>query len=163
MQALQLDLFEPNYNMWVGQLCMHVTNQGITVDPEDLQKSPRGGTSSPKKYPSPSRRAKIDPSTGKVVDFAATRPTKRIKSRPLDQPASDQDPKDGTSQLQKVLTQIGTEYDYRNEHESVLASDSQAARKRLRIARMKKQSAKESIGANAEIFRDPNAFDWQKE
>jgi len=43
----------------------------------------------------------------------------------------------------------------------VLACDSEQARKRLRIARMKKQSA--AVEVDCGVLNDPDAFDWQKE
>ena len=43
MQSFQLDLYEPNINLWVGNLQMMVTNQGKRVDLEDMVKSPKGG------------------------------------------------------------------------------------------------------------------------
>ena len=42
-----------------------------------------------------------------------------------------------------------------------MAADSELARKRLRIARMKKQAA--AIEVDAGVLNDPDAYDWQKE
>ena len=72
---------------------------------------------------------------GKTGQFVENRPTKKIKSRPLDQPASATEKQ---TQMEGLLKTIGTEFDYKGEQASVLACDSELARKRLRIARLKK-------------------------
>ena len=43
----------------------------------------------------------------------------------------------------------------------MLTVDSEIARKRLRIARLKKQHA--AVEVDAGVLNDPDAFDWQKE
>ena len=48
---------------------------------------------------------------GKSGMFSADRPTKKIKSRPLDQPA---DKKEKHTQMETLLKTIGTEFDYKN-------------------------------------------------
>ena len=158
VQSFQLDLYEQNLNMWVGQLMLQITNQGKRVDLEDMVKSPKGGNS---KIPGDSPlKTSNDPSMGKSGLFSANRPTKKIKSRPLDQPAGK---KEKHTQMETLLKTIGTEFDYKNTGEkgSVLAADSELARKRLRIARLKKQTAVTEVDAG--VLNDPDAFDWQKE
>ena len=85
VQSFQLDLYEQNMNMWVGQLMLQITNQGKRVDLEDMVKSPKGGRGIPSDSP---LKKSIDPTSGKSGMFSADRPTKKIKSRPLDQPAA---------------------------------------------------------------------------
>ena len=63
--------------------------------------------------------------------------------------------------MEDLLKTIGTEFDYKNENVSVVAAESELARKRLRIARMKKQTA--AIEVDAGVLNDPEAYDWQKE
>ena len=63
--------------------------------------------------------------------------------------------------MESLLKTIGTEFNYQDEKAQVLAADSELARKRLRIARMKKQAAASEV--NAGVLNDPDAFDWQKE
>ena len=50
------------------------------------------------------------------------RPTKKVKSRPLDQPASKQD---RNTQMEQLLATIGTTFDYSGEKPAVLQSDSE--------------------------------------
>eukprot|EP00354_Favella_ehrenbergii_P010127 CAMPEP_0170476718 /NCGR_PEP_ID=MMETSP0123-20130129/18086_1 /TAXON_ID=182087 /ORGANISM="Favella ehrenbergii, Strain Fehren 1" /LENGTH=67 /DNA_ID=CAMNT_0010747943 /DNA_START=2337 /DNA_END=2540 /DNA_ORIENTATION=+ len=63
--------------------------------------------------------------------------------------------------MEDLLKTIGTTFDYKGEQQTVLAADSEQARKRLRIARMKKQAAASEVDAG--VLNDPDAFDWQKE
>ena len=74
-----------------------------------------------------------------------------------------------------MLQTIGTEYDYKGDAEAInAATDSEEARKRLRIARMRKQTAYSELqGVSAvpsglktvgvAVFNDPEADHWQKE
>ena len=157
VQSFQLDLYEPNMNMWVGQLLLQITNQGKRVDLEDMVKSPKGASG---KIPddSPLKKKGHSLMGSHMAQFSQNRPTKKVKSRPLDQPASQ---KDRQTQMESLLKTIGTEFDYKGEQSSVLACDSEQARKRLRIARMKKQSA--AVEVDCGVLNDPDAFDWQKE
>ena len=101
-----------------------------------MVKSPKGGNA---KMPNDSPLKKSnDPGAGKSNLFSADRPTKKIKSRPLDQPAAKTEKH---TQMENLLKTIGTEFDYKNTTDkvsTVLAVDSELARKRLRIARLKK-------------------------
>ena len=68
--------------------------------------------------------------------------------------------------METLLKTIGTEFDYKNtgsdqKGSSVLEKDSELARKRLRIARLKKQHAATEVDAG--VLNDPDAYDWQKE
>ena len=157
VQSFQLDLYEQNLNMWVGQLMLQITNQGKRVDLEDMVKSPKGNNS---RLPGDSPLKTSDPAAGKSGMFSADRPTKKIKSRPLDQPA---DKKEKHTQMETLLKTIGTEFDYKNtgDKSSVLIQDSENARKRLRIARLRKQHAAAEVDAT--VINDPDAYDWQKE
>ena len=94
--------------MWVGQLMIQITNQGKRVDLEDMVKSPKGGDG---KLPGDSPLKKSDATVGKSGMFSADRPTKKIKSRPLDQPALKTEK---TTQMETLLKTIGTEFDYKN-------------------------------------------------
>ena len=63
-----------------------VTNQGKRVDLEDMVKSPKGGNA---KMPANSPLKNQRPhEAGKTGQFNENRPTKKIRSRPLDQPAT---------------------------------------------------------------------------
>ena len=63
--------------------------------------------------------------------------------------------------MESLLKTIGTEFDYKNQQKSVAAADSEQARKRLRVARMKKQTAREEVDVG--ILNDVDASDWHKE
>ena len=99
-----------------------------------MVKSPKGAGAIP--HDSPLKKQPIDPATGLPVSQAnQNRPTKKVRSKPLDQPASVQERE---TQMESLLKTIGTEFNYQDEKAQVLAADSELARKRLRIARMKK-------------------------
>ena len=128
--------------MWVGQIQLVITNEGKRVDMEDLDATPRQGAND-----GPSDFMRSSPNTrkrqtggiiGQGTDLSAKKPTKKIRSRPIDQPATSGEQQ---TQMETMLKQIGTQFDYRGEQASVLAADSELARKRLRVARMKKQVA----------------------
>ena len=111
VQAFQLDLYEQNLNLWVGQLKLHITNQGKRVDLEDMVKSPKGAGAIP--GDSPLKKQPIDPATGLPVSQAnQNRPTKKVRSKPLDQPASVQERE---TQMESLLKTIGTEFNYQDE------------------------------------------------
>ena len=71
-------------NMWVGQLMLQITNQGKRVDLEDMVRSPKGANSKLPSSGSPLKNSSQDPTIAKSGLFSADRPTKKIKSRPLD-------------------------------------------------------------------------------
>jgi len=83
VQSFQLDLYEPNMNMWVGQLLLQITNQGKRVDLEDMVKSPKGVSG---KIPddSPLKKKGHSLMGSHMAQFSSNRPTKKVKSRPLD-------------------------------------------------------------------------------
>ena len=61
--------------------------------------------------------------------------------------------------METLLRTIGTEFDYRGEKSQVIAAaDSELARKRLRIARLRKQNA--AVEVDAGVLNDPDAQDW---
>ena len=72
--------------------------------------------------------------------------------------------------MHTLLRDIGTEFDYnqtggQEERELQMAASEQeaeAARKRLRIARLKKQNVSYE-GIDAGVLADPDIGDWQKE
>ena len=72
--------------------------------------------------------------------------------------------------MHTLLRDIGTEFDYnlrggQEERELQMAAsgeEAEAARKRLRIARLKKQNVSYE-GINAGVLADPDVGDWQKE
>ena len=149
--------------MWVGQLMLQITNQGKRVDLEDMVRSPKGGANAKLPTDSPLKKSGDPAMAGKSGMFSADRPTKKIKSRPLDQPAAKTEKH---TQMEALLKTIGTEFDYKNtgsdqKGSSVLQNDSELARKRLRIARLKKQHAATEVDAG--VLNDPDAYDWQKE
>ena len=121
--------------MWVGQLKILIQNEGKRVDLEDMIKSPKAAGKIPADSPLKQNQQAtgIMGSAGGVL--SENRPTKKVKSRPLDQPATQ---KDRQTQMEDLLKTIGTNFDYKGDQKSVLACDSEQARKRLRIARMKK-------------------------
>lgn len=89
---------------------IQITNQGKRVDLEDMVKSPRAGNG---KMPndSPVKKSSDPAGAGKSNLFSADRPTKKIKSRPLDQPAAKTEK---LTQMETLLKTIGTEFDYKN-------------------------------------------------
>ena len=77
-----------------------------------MVRSPKGGANSKLPADSPLKKSGGDPAmAGKSGMFSADRPTKKIKSRPLDQPA---DKKEKHTQMETLLKTIGTEFDYKN-------------------------------------------------
>jgi len=60
--------------------------------------------------------------------------------------------------MENLLKTIGTNFDYQGEKKSVIQSDSEQARKKLRIARMKRQAAATEVDAG--VLNDPDAYDW---
>ena len=98
-------------NMWVGQLMLQITNQGKRVDLEDMVRSPKGSGGAKLPTGSPLKSKTVDISGGKTGLFSADRPTKKIKSRPLDQPAAKTEK---NTQMENLLKTIGTEFDYKN-------------------------------------------------
>lgn len=78
-------------NMWVGQILLQITNSGKRVDLEDMVRSPKGGNG---KLPAESPLKKNQGASlmgSNTANMSDNRPTKKVKSRPLDQPASKQD------------------------------------------------------------------------
>ena len=78
-------------NMWVGQLLLQITNSGKRVDLEDMIRSPKAGAG---KIPadSPLKKTQTAQLMGaNSANLSENRPTKKVKSRPLDQPATKQD------------------------------------------------------------------------
>ena len=51
VQTVQLELYEPKMNMWVGQLKLLITNSGKRVDLEDMVKSPKATGKIPAESP----------------------------------------------------------------------------------------------------------------
>ena len=67
---------------------LQITNQGKRVDLEDMVRSPKGGANAKLPADSPLKKSTDPTMAGKSAIFSADRPTKKIKSRPLDQPAA---------------------------------------------------------------------------
>ena len=67
---------------------LQITNQGKRVDLEDMVRSPKGGANAKLPADSPLKKSTDPTMAGKSGIFSADRPTKKIKSRPLDQPAA---------------------------------------------------------------------------
>ena len=65
--------------------------------------------------------------------------------------------------MQTLLKTIGTKIEYKEEAEQVQAADSEAARKKLRIARMKKMTAVQEVADKGAVLNNPDAYHWEKE
>ena len=124
-----LNLYEPSFNAWVGQLQVLFTNEGRRVDLKDmanLEKSQTGKDNA--------RTANQDQMPASAPSVAP-KGTKKVFSRPLDTPLKAQPNK---TQLDNMLHSFGTEYDYQSSAPELSQANSEEARKRLRIARLKK-------------------------
>ena len=87
----------------------------------------------------------------------APKTIKKVYSRPIDTPLKNQ----SKTQMENLLSTIGTEFDYRAEQPELALATSEEARKQLRIARLRKQAV--AMDVNPKVINDPNAGDWQKE
>ena len=76
-----------------------------------MVRSPKGGTNAKLPADSPLKKSGGPAMAGKSGMFSADRPTKKIKSRPLDQPAAKTEKH---TQMETLLKTIGTEFDYKN-------------------------------------------------
>jgi len=72
---------------------LQITNQGKRVDLEDMVRSPKGAVSAKLAAESPLKQSKGVTLMGSAggATLSDNRPTKKVKSRPLDQPASQKD------------------------------------------------------------------------
>ena len=76
-----------------------------------MVRSPKGGANAKLPTDSPLKKSGDPAMAGKSGMFSADRPTKKIKSRPLDQPAAKTEKH---TQMEALLKTIGTEFDYKN-------------------------------------------------
>ena len=91
----------------------------------------------------------------------APKGTKKVFSRPLDTPLKT---KPGKTQLDTMLVSLGTEYDYQNSAPELSQVNSEEARKRLRIARLKKEGiAKQHTSIKPSLLNDTGVSEWEKE
>lgn len=129
---------------------MLITNEGRRVDMDEIAQ--------------PEARAKT-PDRGRMASdqipasapSVAPRTIKKVYSRPIDTPLKNQT----KTQMETLLTTLGTEFDYKSEQPEVALATSEEARKKLRIARLRKQAVAQEVNPN--VINDPNAGDWQKE
>ena len=100
VQSFQLDVYEPNANLWVGELMLQITNQGKRVDLEDLKAQNEGANAS--KQPAGATTIKKTGTAGKAphmlggnkdvhLSASASKPTKKVRSVPLDQKLQEAD------------------------------------------------------------------------
>lgn len=63
-----------------------------------------------------------------------------------------------------MLVSLGTEYDYQNSAPELSQVNSEEARKRLRIARLKKEGiAKQHTSIKPSLLNDTGVSEWEKE
>ena len=131
-QSFELDLYEPVLNTWVGRLRLLATNEGGRVDQGLLDTM--AGTGARAK--TPDRRGMAADRIPASAPSAQPRTTKKVYSRPLDTPLKGE----SNTQMETLLTRLGTTFDYKSEQPGVALATSEDARKKLRIARLRKQT-----------------------